>query len=436
MMRAAVQELPFGGRAVTVTLVGGVLLIKILHTADIHLDSPMKSLALRDADLAATVQAATRGAFLRIVEIAISEDVAAVLIAGDLFDGAERSAKTGAFLVSQLDRLAAAGIQVFYIKGNHDAENPVSGDTMWPDNVHLFDGRGGKAQIGDHDIWVHGVSFSGRYAPESLLPKFGAPVAGAVNIGMLHTSLAGAAGHDPYAPCSVAELRATGFDYWALGHVHKREVHSDAPWIVMPGIPQGRDIGEPGPKSATMITVADGVLGIAAVPTSRVEFLAVDVDVSGCDDAAEVRTRVRRALEQTADALASQSGLVRVTLRGATDLSWRIVRDPALWHETVADLARGTGVLWLEKLKLDLTEAATTSGGQATEELAGLMAGILEDDAVVAQLQAEVEAMIGTLPTGVKSRMLPDAETARGLTRAVAETGAAQVLARMKGAAE
>ena len=394
----------------------------------------MKSLALRDGALADTVRAATRGAFVRIVDIALADSVAAVLIAGDLFDGAERSAKTGAFLVAQLDRLAAAGILVFYIKGNHDAENPVSGDTVWPDNVHLFDGRGGKAQIGAHDIWVHGVSFSGRHAPESLVPKFAAPVAGAVNIGMLHTSLAGAVGHDPYAPCSVAELRAAGFDYWALGHVHKRDIHSEAPWIVMPGIPQGRDIGEAGPKSATMITVDAGAVTIAEIPTSRVEFLALNLDVSGTGDEAGLRALIRAALAGAANRLESQSGVVRVTLRGATPLGWRIVRDQAQWHETVAGLARDTGVLWLDKLKLEITDGAAASSGQAAGELANLMTGILDEPAIAAQLQAEIEAMIGALPTGVKARMLPDEDAARALTRSVAENGAAQVLARMKGA--
>lgn len=116
-------------------------MIKILHTADVHLDSPLRSLALRDAELREKVQTSSRTALTRIVETAISEDVAALLIAGDLFDGAERSARTAAFLMLQLERLRARGIRVFYIKGNHDAENPLTGELSLPDNVHVFDGR-------------------------------------------------------------------------------------------------------------------------------------------------------------------------------------------------------------------------------------------------------------------------------------------------------
>ena len=119
-------------------------MIKILHTADIHLDSPLKSLALRDEQLMHKVKTATRTAFTRIVDTAIAENVAALLIAGDLYDGAQRSAKTAAFLTAQLDRLRLADIAVFYIKGNHDAENPITGEVTLPSNVHIFGGRGGK----------------------------------------------------------------------------------------------------------------------------------------------------------------------------------------------------------------------------------------------------------------------------------------------------
>ena len=207
--------------------------IKILHTADLHLDSPLASLALRNADLQTRVITASRNSLEKMVDFCLAEGVAAMLIAGDLYDRAERSAKTAAYLTIQMERLRASGVRVFYIKGNHDAENPITGEIDLPANVHVFDGRGGKMQLAP-DVWVHGVSFRDKHAPDSLLPKFGALEPGAVNIAMLHTSLTGAAGHDPYAPCSVADLVQAGFDYWALGHVHKRQVHATAPWVVMP----------------------------------------------------------------------------------------------------------------------------------------------------------------------------------------------------------
>ena len=130
-------------------------MIKILHTADVHLDSPLRSLATRNSELRDIVATATRTSFSQLVDFAISEAVAALLIAGDLFDGKERSARTGAFLTAELARLGEAGIRVFYIKGNHDAENPITGTLDLPAHVHIFDARGGREQLTD-DVWIHG----------------------------------------------------------------------------------------------------------------------------------------------------------------------------------------------------------------------------------------------------------------------------------------
>jgi len=409
--------------------------IKILHTADIHLDSPLKTLALRDKDLRAQVQAATRAAFRRLIDIALDEAVAALLIAGDLFDGAIRSAKTAAFLITQLDRLKEAGIPVFYIKGNHDAENPVTGAVELPDNVHVFDGRGGKVHLAPHDIWVHGVSFAQKHAPDSLLGKFPTPVPGAVNIGMLHTSLSGAAGHDPYAPCSVAELRAMGFDYWALGHVHKRMVHAETPWIVMPGMPQGRDIGEDGPKSATLIIVEAGQITLREVPTADVIFQRQDIHVTGLDSEDALRALLRRHFSDLAASTAAGAMILRLTLAGQTSLAWSLLRDQDIWRDIVQTLARDAGPIWIEKLKLDVTDDAQTAGSAAaTVELAQMMQAIAAELGFAAWRDAELEAVLSDLPRDRRLALAPDAETAKTLGQSLAAAGAAQLLARMKGA--
>lgn len=408
-------------------------MIKLLHTADIHLDSPLRSLALRDADLRTRVEVATRTAFSRLVEFALNEGVTALLIAGDLFDGAERSARTGAFVTGQFDRLRRAGIRVFYIKGNHDAENPVTGALDLPDNVHVFDGRGGKVALTD-DIWIHGVSFSGKSAPDSLLPRFSAPVPGGVNIAMLHTSLGGAAGHGEYAPCSVSELKNMGFDYWALGHVHRRQVHAQDPWIVMPGMPQGRDIGETGPKTATLLTVENGQITLDEVPSSAVEFRADRLEITDTDSDDDLRQSLREHLRSCADTLASEAGVLRLTLSGQPARHWQILRDRAMWTETVAEMARETGDLWLEELHFDLTAPQQAASGNATDELADLMTQIAAEPGFSAAALAELDTVLSDLPTALRARLIPDEDSAAALARDLASDGARDVLARMKGA--
>ena len=406
-------------------------MIRILHTADVHLDSPLRSLALRDPELRDRVQTSSRTALSRIVDIALANDVVALLIAGDLFDGAERSARTAAFLTLQLERLRERGVRVFYVKGNHDVENPLTGELSLPDNVHVFDGRGGKVQLAE-GVWIHGVSFANRHAPESLLPKFPAPVEGAVNIAMLHTSLAGAEGHDPYAPCTVGELTDAGFDYWALGHVHRRQVHSKAPWVVMPGTPQGRDIGEPGPKSATLLTI-DQAIEIEEVLTSAVEFLHIQVDVADTDNDDALRDILRRTLRDTARNLVSESAVIRLKLTGRTRRRWQVLRDQDVWKETAAQYARETGTLWLDKVVFDLSDTAEP-GHSATDELAEIMKAISEEPGFSETCRAEIEGILQELAPQRRAELLPDEAAMDQLARRLAEAGAKRILARMKGA--
>ena len=405
-------------------------MIKILHTADIHLDSPLKSLALRDEGLRTRVQTATRTAFTRIVNTAIDEDVAALMIAGDLFDGVERSARTVAFLFEQLDKLRERNIRVFYIKGNHDAENPITNNLTLPDNVHIFDGRGGKVQLNEN-IWIHGVSFAGRQAPESLLSKFSTPIVGAVNIAMLHTSLAGAAGHDVYAPCSVADLATMGFDYWALGHVHRRQVHSEDPWIVMPGMPQGRDIGETGLKSVTLLTV-DGTIQVKEVPTSAVEFLPHTIDVTDLDSPDALRDRFRQELRELEKGLQSDTCVVRLTLSGASALRWQILRDRDIWVGIVRQIAQETERLWLDKLVLDLADS-TAQGQGAMDDLAQLMETIRIESGFAKTSRAELKAILAELPPQRRAALLPDEDAATKFSQRLAETGGQRMIALMRG---
>lgn len=412
-------------------------MIKIIHTADVHLDSPLRTLALRDPDLHEKVQGATRSAFSRIVDQAIGVQAHALLIAGDLFDGTARSAKTAAFLLSELNRLSSAGIPAFYIKGNHDAENPLTGETTLPDNVHLFDGQGSKVQLEGTDVWIHGVSFTGKIAEESLLSKFSSPVENSINIGMLHTSLAGSAGHDVYAPCSVKELVDTGFDYWALGHIHKRQVHSEAPWVVMPGIPQGRDIGEPGPQSATLITIDEGTITTSKFPTSSIEFIRLALDVSQLQAANDLQELAQTELKALAASLTSDDAIVRVQLEGQSALRWQWLRDQEQWKESLNLLCRETGKLWIEKLIFDVVDVPTVGADKsAMGELSALMATIRDGDAFHKEAVELIEEILAPLPASERAKLLPDENAITELANSLSEQGQEHLLAVMKGVSD
>ena len=228
------------------------------------------------------------------------------MIAGDLYDGDQTSIKTALFLAAQLRRLDESGIRAFIVRGNHDAESRITRELLLPEGVKVFGGRGEAVELerphGEIPVVVHGISFAKPHALKSLVPKFKARIDGALNIGLLHTSLGGSAQHDDYAPCSVAQLTDTGFDYWCLGHIHKRQVHSRESFIVMPGMPQGRDINEAGPKSVTLVTVGnDGSVESRPYRTSIAQFERGEVDLTGIQDWRGFVERVGANLKQTRD---------------------------------------------------------------------------------------------------------------------------------------
>ena len=368
-------------------------MIKLLHTADLHLDSPLRTLALRNDDLRNSVENATRMALVRIVDIALDEGVAAVLIAGDLYDGGQRSMKTAAFLTAQFRRLAEGGIRVFLIRGNHDAESRITREIGWPDTVHVFDGRGGHRVLGETGIAIHGISFREPHCAENLVGRF-RPVPGMVNIAMLHTSLAGAQGHDVYAPCRLSDLADAGFDYWALGHVHSRTVHLEDPVVVMPGMPQGRDIGESGEKSVTLIEIDDGRIAVRECPSAALIFRRVECDVAGAGDIGDLYDLVRTALH---DLVSSTPQVVRLTLTGRTALNWRLRRDLDVIAQTIAETAQPARI-WIDQIVAATEPPTEEVGAGAAAELAALIAEIAAQPGFKDEVQVALAEVVHDLP--------------------------------------
>ncbi|MGO4406255.1 exonuclease SbcCD subunit D [Bosea sp. RAF48] len=417
---------------------------RFVHAADIHLDSPLRSLALRDPDLAELVGNATRHAFVRIIDLCLAEKVDALLIAGDLYDGDQSSMKTARFLAEQLRRLDQAGIDTFIIRGNHDAMSRITKELVLPDSVKVFGGRAEALELpgpaGRVPIVVHGLSFAQPHAPDSLLGKYRPPVEGAVNIGMLHTSLAGTPGHDLYAPCSLADLRATGFRYWALGHIHKRAIVDDACMIAVPGMPQGRDINEAGSKSVSLVAVGDDrSISIEERVTSVAQFERVTVDATGMEDWRELVSGVARALEATRSAIDSAHLVARLQVVGATPLAWRIRRDMDLLKTEADDRAAAIGSCWVEKLEISCqppTLPGETRGDPLIDLHRLIEEQILGSDAFTATLAGMAEEIRGQLPQECRDVLGADEDAFRERVARLARDGAETVVARLQAAGE
>ncbi|MBW8447214.1 MAG: DNA repair exonuclease, partial [Arenimonas sp.] len=355
---------------------------RFVHTADIHLDSPLRSLSLRNPSLAELIGDSTRQALVAIVDLCMAEQVDALIIAGDLYDGDQTSMKTARFLASQMQRLSEAGIAVYTIRGNHDALSRITQELILPPSVKVYSDRAEAVEVekGGLGIAIHGLSFARPQAPEGLLPKYRAPLPDRINIGIMHTSLAGAAGHDVYAPCSLADLQASGFDYWALGHIHQRSQHAGRSTVIMPGMPQGRDINEAGPKSVSLVTVHDDRrITIEERFTSLAEFARIAVDLSTTTtwfDAVEV---IEKAVAQARGSATSDHLVARLSLVGTTPLSWRLRRDRDLLPAEAYQRAEGLGRAWIEKIDI-ATEAPGEATGQPSADPLIELGALMRDD--------------------------------------------------------
>lgn len=360
------------------------------------------------------------------------------MIAGDLYDGEQTSMKTARFLAAALRRLEEAGIRTFVIRGNHDALSKITQELVLPPGVKLFRGRAETAAVermrGEVPIAVHGLSFARPQAPESLLPHYRPPVEGAVNIGLMHTSLGGAAGHDVYAPCSLADLDASGFSYWALGHIHLRAAHRGAATVVMAGMPQGRDINEAGPKSVSLVTIGDDrSVTVEERLTSIAEFRRVAVDASGIDEWPDLVAAIGGALAAARKATPSEHLVARLELLGATPLAWRIRRDADLLKAEADEKALALGAVHVEKLAFAVAHPEAADAADPLVELERLIgADVLASEAFRAGLGAIAGQLRGQLPAELRNLFGGDEEETEARLAMLAAEGAEEVLARLQ----
>ena len=388
--------------------------VKFLHAADIHLDSPMQGLRDRSDLPDGLLRNCTRRAFSAMVDLARAEDVAFVVIAGDLYDGDWRDFSCGLFFAEEMRRLDRPCI---LLRGNHDARSVITSKLTLPQNVREFAAdRAETFALADLNVSLHGRSFQNRAVPENFVPAYPDPVPGHLNVGVLHTSADGASEHDTYAPCSVAELELKGYGYWALGHIHARRELSPRVPVVFPGNLQGRHVGETGAKGCSLVTVEDRRVVAAehrSVDVLRWAALRIEVSRSG---------HLSDAIVEAAAALVAEAEgrpvLARVTLTGVTDQhDWLVNDRDAVAAEIRNAAGEAGGQVWIESVRVKTrpAHAAADSADVAAPLQAAFMAE-LDDDAVATALLADFAALRQKLPQQARDLDLPgDVEDLRAL---------------------
>jgi predicted phosphodiesterase len=388
--------------------------MKFLHAADIHLDSPLTGLLARDDLPGSMIHHCTRRAFAAMIDLAIEEDVAFVIIAGDLYDGDWKDFSTGLFFAEQMRRL---GRPCFLLRGNHDARSLITRNLRLPDNVREFSSRTCETfQLTDIGVALHGHSFPNRAVLEDLSASYRDRVQGLVNIGVLHTSADDPGEHETYAPCSIASLSLKNYDYWALGHIHARRVLSERPWIVFPGNIQGRHPKEAGAKGCTLVTVEDGaVMAVEhrAVDVLRWATLEVDADEA---DVASLTGRIETSVRAAIEGADRRPLLARLVLRGLSDQHGALLGDTdRLAAECRNAAIEAGGALWVESVRVNTRPKPQPVTGLLAPLRTAFDCGLDHPDMVLGLLE-HIALLRQKLPAPARGALdLP--ETAEGLRR-------------------
>lgn len=381
--------------------------LRFVHAADLHLDSPFKGIrSAAPSHVANALTSATFEAYRNITDLCLQEQVDALLVAGDIYDGADRSLRAQLRFVEGLAQLDRAGIRSFICHGNHD---PLDG---WEARLDLPAGcvRFGPEVEGfpvfsdePERAVVYGVSYPTREVRENLTPLFAGVDSGeGFKIGLLHANVGGNQDHDSYAPCSVSDLVDTGLDYCALGHVHTRQMLRDAePAIVYPGNPQGRHPNEPGARGVYLVEVDDrGAVQLDFRPVDVVRWETISLDIGPLKTEQALIDEVDALAEDALGDAQGRSLVARVELVGRGQLNnWLRTRD------TVGDIreqindryANRSSWLWCEGIRVDTASPVNRALASQREDFVGDLVRLGEEiggsDAALAELRKVLEPL-------------------------------------------
>lgn len=385
-------------------------MFKFIHAADIHLDSPLLNLDQYEGAPVEDLRVATRLAFDNLVQLAIEEQVAFVLIAGDLYDQDSPDFNTPRHVRERFRELERQGIRVFIIQGNHDA-TPIAKKAFqaltFPDNVKVFSTRKPETVLLDElPVAIHGQGFSDRSVEEDLSSNYPTAHSGYFNIGLLHTNLGGNSTHDNYAPSTRDGLVSKDYQYWALGHIHKRDkgIGGSRQLIHYPGNTQGRHIREAGEKGCTLVTVDEQHnISIKFKPTDVWRWHVCEVDTTGLLTSDEVIDKTVALIGQALKSADDRSIAVRITIKGQTPAHHAIYGNQDPFRDEVRRqlIDQYEDRVWVEKIKIKTKLSTAHSNERRHEAYGELVASIYDvtpSEDVLADVREDIEKALKLLP--------------------------------------
>jgi exonuclease SbcD len=337
-------------------------LFRFIHCADLHLDSPFRGIRNLDPDIAGVLQEATFKSFNNIVNFAISSHSDFLVIAGDVYNQADRSLRAQLKFREMLQKTAAQNIQCYICHGNHDPLSGWEAGINFPENVHRFN-KGGVERVtvrrGDEGLAdIYGISYPEREVNQNLSLGFKKEPGSLFSIGVLHCNVGGDKSHDNYSPCTVDDLVGTGMDYWALGHIHAtRVVRQKNPCIYYSGCIQGLDILEGGSHGCYLVSVqADGEIDTQFQETDEVRWFIKEVDIADLNTLDQLLDVLSRICQETGSSADGRLALLRFHLVGRGTLHNQLQDHIDIEQDIVSPLrhnSTGSLMAWVESVQLD-----------------------------------------------------------------------------------
>jgi DNA repair exonuclease SbcCD nuclease subunit len=332
--------------------------IRFVHASDLHLDATFGGVDASDDRVAAALTRSTLEALARVVDLCIDRGADFLVIAGDLFNNADRSLRAELAFQKEMNRLADAGIGAFVAQGNHDPADGWSSGLELPDSVVVFSAE----KVERHEVVrdgkvvcaVYGRSYPKRQMTENLAREYARADEDSLAVAVLHTNVGHREGWDDYAPCSVEDLRAAEMDYWALGHIHLPGRVSDEPPAVYSGCTQGLNPNEEGARGCFVVELdATGVLE-EFVETASVRWKRLELDVASLSNLEEVRAALGVACEEVRSESAGKPAVVRVVLRGRSQAHADLARPGVI--DDLAEAVREEQLerdawIWVDRIR-------------------------------------------------------------------------------------
>ena len=358
-----------------------------IHAADLHLDSPFSGITTESPVVADELRSATFNAYANLIELCIKKNVQFLVIAGDVYDGADRSVRAQLRFLDGLKKLSEHGIQAFIIHGNHDPLDGWSSSIEWPENVTIF----GAEQVEIHPVEINGeliakisgISYRHRQEHRNLAKKFEETETNLFHIGLLHCNCGGKLNHDNYAPCRLEDLTGKGIDYWALGHVHERQLVCSFPYVVYSGNTQGRNIREAGERGCYVVNVRDrSQIDLEFVQLNAISWFSKSIDIKNLSSIDTLDRAISQVFAELREAANGIPVICRIELTGRGALYKELRRNNTLTEllergqrDGLADVP----FVWLQKLEMNCLPEINLEKRRGIDDLLGQVLRQSED---------------------------------------------------------